>query len=62
MEWKSARVKPLIKKQGTYLEKSNYCPVSDLPFPSKTVEKVILKQFNNHCDKFKILPDYESAY
>ena len=62
MEWKSARVKPLIKKQGADLEKSNYCPVSNLPFLSNMVKNAMLKQFSNHCDKYKILPDYQSTY
>ena len=61
-EQKTARVKPLIKKQGMDLEKSNYCPVSNLPFLSKMVEKAMLRQFNNHCHKYKILPDYQLAY
>ena len=62
MEWKLARVKLLIKKQGADLEKSNYHPVNNLPFLYKMVKKAMLKQFNNHCDKHNILLDYQSAY
>ena len=62
MEWEPARVKLLIKNQGADLEKSNYHPVSNLPFLSKMVEKVMLKQFNKHCDEYKILLGYQSAY
>ena len=42
LELKSTRVKPLIKVQGADVEKSNYCPVSNLPFLSK--KKSQLKQ------------------
>ena len=62
MEWKSTGFKSLSKKQGMDLDRSNYHPVSNLLFLSKMVEKAMLKQFNNHCDKYKILPDYQSAY
>ncbi len=41
--WKSAIVRPLLKKQGLDLVTKNYWPVSDLPFLSKLVEKCILK-------------------
>ena len=61
LEWKSSRVIPLIKKQGVDWVMSNYHPVSNLPFLCKMVEKAMFKQFN-HCDKYKILPDYQSAY
>ena len=61
MEWKSARVKPSIKNQDANFRKSNYCLVSNLPFLSKMVEKAMLRQFNNHCDEYKILLDYQSA-
>ena len=60
--WKEAIVKPLIKKKGVSLEKSNYRPVSNLSFMSKIVEKVTLEQFTGHCDKNRLIPDYQSAY
>ena len=55
-------VKPLIKKQGADLEKSNYCLVCNLTFLSKMAGTAMLKHFNNHCDEYKILLDYQSAY
>ena len=61
-EWKSAIVRPLLKKQGLELIAKNYRPVSNLPFMSKVVEKCMLQQFTAHCDANKLLPDYQSAY
>ena len=43
-DWKTAIVKPLLKKLGTDLIKKNYRPVSNLSFLSKLVEWCILKQ------------------
>ena len=61
-DWKLAIVRPLIKslKKGT--EKSNYRPVSNLQFISKVVEKCTLNQFTDHCNKYNLLPEYQSAY
>ena len=42
MEWKIAIIRLLLKKLGLTLVHSNYRPVSNLPFPFKVVEKVIL--------------------
>ena len=44
------------------LLKSNYRPVSNLPYISKLVEKTILEQVNLHCNAHSLLPDYQSAY
>ena len=48
-QWKNAIVKPLIKKAG--LDEtltSNYRPVSNLPFLSKVLERIGLRQLTNH--------------
>ena len=42
---KVALIKPLLKKIGLDLPKSNYRPVSNLSFLSKFVEKCALKRF-----------------
>ena len=60
--WKIALVKPLLKKLGLELIESNYRPVSNLPFLSKVVEKCVLRRFNKHCEKYNLMPDYQSAY
>ena len=62
VHWKTAIVRPLLKKQGLDLIPNNYRPVSNLPFISKLVEKCMLHQFNQHCDTYHLLPDYQSAY
>ena len=60
--WKSAIVRPLIKKSGLDLTCNNYRPVSNLTFLSKVLEKVVLRQFMEHCDTNELMPDYQSAY
>ena len=61
-DWKLAIVRPLIKslKKGT--EKSNYRPVSNLQLISKVVEKCTLNQLTDYCNKYNLLPEYQSAY
>ena len=59
--WKTAIVKPLLKKPGLDLEK-NYRPVSNLSFLSKLVEWCMLKQLLQHCEDNHLLPDFQSAY
>ena len=60
--WKTATIRPIMKKTGLELILKNFHPVSNLSFLSKLLECCALKQFNNHCDKEKLLPDYQSAY
>ena len=56
-EWKEAVVKAINKE-----ENSNYRPVSNLCFISKIVEKITLDQFNQHCQDYNLVPEYQSAY
>ena len=60
--WKEALVKPLIKKKELGTQNSKYRPVSNLSFISKIVEKITLDQFNEHCNEYKLVPEYQSAY
>ena len=53
---------PLLKKAGLALILSNFHPVSNLSFLSKVVECAVLKQFNEHCTRNDLIPDYQSAY
>ena len=62
IQWKTAIICPLLKKPGIELIASNYRPVSNLPFLSKVVEKIVLTRFNKHCDKFQLMPGYQLAY
>ena len=60
--WKCAIVRPLLKKSNLDHIPKNYRPVSNLQFLSKLAEKAALEQFNDHCLKYKLIPDYQSAY
>ena len=60
--WKIALVKPLLKKLHLKLIEPNYRTVSNLSFLSKVVEKCVLRRFNKHCEKYDLMPDYQSAY
>ena len=61
-QWKTSVVRPLLKKAGLDLVNSHYYPVSNLNFLSKVLEKLTLIQFNDHCTKCQLYPDYKSAY
>ena len=60
-DWKTAVVRPLLKKSGMELVPSSYRPVSNLPYLSKVVEKAMLTQFEEHCKKHHLLSDYQSV-
>jgi hypothetical protein len=63
LEFKTAVVKPLLKKPS--LDKNqlkNYRPVSNLPFVSKILEKVVLRQLLSHLDKNNLCNPLQSAY
>ncbi|XP_070180609.1 ral GTPase-activating protein subunit alpha-1-like isoform X3 [Littorina saxatilis] len=61
--FKSAIVRPLIKKPGLDVnELKNYRPVSNLPFLSKLLERIILEQLSSHLSRNSLMPVYQSAY
>lgn len=60
--WKTAIVRPLLKKAGLDLISKNYRPVSNLIFLSKILEKAALLQIVHHWESNDLLPDYQSAY
>ena len=60
--WKTAIIRPLLKKHGLELITSNYRPVSNLPFLSKVLEKIVLARYNDHCDRYNLIPSFQSAY
>ena len=62
MTWKTAVIRPLLKKSGLALQVNNFRPVSNLSFLSQVVECAILQQFNKHCKDQDLFPDYHSAY
>jgi hypothetical protein len=62
-EWKHALVTPLLKKPSLDpLVLSNYRPVSNLPFVSKVVERVVSKQLTNYLQSNCLYPVFQSAY
>ena len=61
-DWKTAIVRPLLKKIGLELIVNNYRPVSNLSFLSKVTEKAALLQFDSHLDNNELKIDYQSAY
>ena len=60
--WKTALVKPLIKKVPLGPVNTNYRPVSNLKYFAKVLECTALKQIVEHCENNKLLPKYLSAY
>ena len=62
-DFKSARIRPLLKKSG--LDQNllkNYRPVSNLPFISKILEKVVDKLLERHLTDNKLHEGFQSAY
>ena len=62
-QFKSAVVKPLLKKATLDSENlKNYRPVSNLPFVSKIIEKIVASRLNEYMDKHNLSVKYQSAY
>ena len=62
IRWKTAILRPLLKKCNLDLIESNYRPVSNLSFISKLTESAAISQLNIHCDYNNLIPDHQSAY
>ena len=60
--WKVEVIKSLLKKIGLDLIPQNYHPVSNLSFLSKVLECCVLKQFDEHCSKYGLMPEYQLAH
>ena len=61
--FKVALVKPLLKKSNLDKENlKNYRPVSNLPFLSKILEKIVLKQLLSHLKSNSLEETFQSAY
>ena len=55
-DFKETLVNPLIKKiLLDHLSKKNYCPVSNLSFGSKCVEKVVAAQLVSYLDTYNLM-------
>ena len=61
--YKNAIIKPLLKKSNLdENDLSNYCPVSNLPFLSKVLEKLVLTQLLDHLNANCLMEVCQSAY
>ena len=60
---KPARVKPLLKKPGLDVDDlNNFRPVSNLPFLSKILEKVVRAQLESHLSRNNLREACQPAY
>ena len=60
---KKAILRPLLKKHNLDQNNlSNYRPVSNIPFLSKILEKVVLLQLNDHLFSNGLYDTFQSAY
>ena len=60
--YKSATVKPLLKKPGLETLHKNYRPVSNLSFISKLIEQTVINQLEKHSEMNGLGDDLQSAY
>ena len=61
-EWKVAVVRPLIKGPNLDMEYKNYCPISNLSFMAKLIEKAAQIQLMAHFTEHNLLPKHQNAY
>ena len=60
-DWKIARIAPIFKG-GAKDDRSNYRPISVLPFISRLFEKLIFNQFYEYLDANKSLYEHQSGF
>ena len=61
-DWKVAVIKLLLKTIGLDLIPQNYHLVCNLSFLSKVLEYCVLNQFDQHCSKYGLMPEYQLVY
>ena len=59
--WKIARVAPIFKS-GQRDDRSNYRPISVLPFISRLFEKLLYKQFYDYLNTNKLIYQHQSGF
>ncbi len=60
---KMAVVKPLLKKRNLdNIMLSNYRPISNLPFISKIIERVVFNQLNKYLNSNGYLDNFQSGF
>ena len=61
--FKNARVTPVRKSRATSSDDvSNYRPISQLPFISKVLERVVSNRIRPHLEEYHLFDKYQSAY
>ena len=60
--YKTALIKPLLKKPGLETIHKNYRPVSNLSFVSKLIEQTVINQLEKHSESNSLDDDLQSAY
>ena len=61
-EFKKAVIRPLLKKPSLKREVKNYRPVSNLPYVSKLIERVVCAQVTTHMEQNVLNEPLQSAY
>ena len=59
---KEALVRPLHKKANLDLLDKNYCPVSNLHFIGKLIERVAVDQLSTHIHTNELIESLQSSY
>ena len=61
--FKTSCVKPIIKKPKLDPEiLANYRPISNLPFISKVLERIVAFQLHSYLSRYNLYPRLQSAY
>ena len=61
-KWKTASMRPLLKKVKTKSVASSYRPIRNLSLLSKLLEETVIDQFIQQCQRCALLQDYQLAY
>ena len=61
-DWKEALLLPALKKAGLEVAFKNFCPISNLPFVSKLLEREAADQLMQHAVDQGLDCKFQSAY
>ena len=60
--WKEALVFPLLKKPGLDVIFKNFCPINNLSFVPKLIERAAFNQVHGHLVSNNLYPAAQTAY
>lgn len=60
--YKISCIKPIKKNPRGTNSLHNYRPISNLPYISKLIERVVTNRISEHIEKYNLLPQNQSAY